>query len=38
MDDLVFQAIVVGSVEIMFIIYMTYLIYKEKKNDRIGKY
>lgn len=38
MDDLVFQALIVGSVEIMFIAYMTWLIYKQKKNDRKGKY
>jgi hypothetical protein len=38
MDDLVFQAMIVGTIEIMFILYMTYLIYKEKKNDRIGKH
>jgi hypothetical protein len=32
MDDLIFQAMIVGLIEIMFILYMTYLIYKEKKN------
>jgi hypothetical protein len=31
-DDLVFQAMIVGSVEIMFVLYMTWLIYKQKKN------
>lgn len=34
MDDLIFQAIIIGSVEIMFIIYMTILIYKAKKDGR----